>query len=174
MNRPNLLIAVSRLPQRLRWAWSWLLIALTWQGPVPLIHCHGAEVNLASPDHEWLASHLCHYHLAALLTGNHVRGWHLHLAYPEAPDGDADHSSQDSTRPSTKRVLMETSDPGFSRVISDAARACCGPLAVNQLAEVTAAIAPTAAIGHMQIRGTFFTTFAAALALPLRFGILRV
>lgn len=173
MNQLHHFIAVSHLPQRLRWVWSLLLILLTWQGPVPLLHCHGAESNLGSPDNEWLASHLCHYHLAALLTGADVNGWHFHLAYPDSPDDDWDQNSEGSTKPSSRRVLMEMGNPGFARAISDAARAVCGSPAIDHDAEVATLIAPTVAMGRVQTSGSFFTTFATALALPLRFGILR-
>ncbi|MFM8251504.1 MAG: hypothetical protein ACKOBW_07930 [Planctomycetota bacterium] len=174
MNQLNPFIAVSRLPQRLRWGWSLLLILLTWQGPVPLLHCHGAEANLASPDNEWLACHLCNYHLAALLTGAEVNGWHFHLAYPDSPNDDADHDSEGASKPSSRRVLMETGNPGFTRVISDGARAASGLITIDQDVEAATVITPTVGTGRVQRSGAFYTTFATALALPLRFGILRV
>lgn len=78
------------------------LIVSLWNGPIPLVHAHGADVD-STVVSETFTGHLAHYHSNVSINSHIDFGWHWHLVpkpanHPgeESQDGSCPFCPQDS------------------------------------------------------------------------------
>lgn len=143
-----------------------VLLAVSWQGPTPCLHCHETRVRATDQPFSWLAAHLQASHPGTGELDDEFLGWHLHFGLPNG-DPTVPSPTEQSRIPSSAsanvlRAIGEASRDVESRIV------CFSPRVVSSRAPWI----EWRALGLAN--RTFFENFAADLPLPLRFGILRV
>lgn len=141
-----------------------LLILAAWQGPIPWCHCHGTLANTSDSESTWLSDHLRSYHSAALAFLNVDFGWHMHVAFPEAPGED-----DGSTAPKRRELLPQVD---ATTSLMESARLLIELPAIDS-AVVAQLAAPCSGADAPDVSAHFFDSFAPSLPLPLRFCIAR-
>jgi hypothetical protein len=153
--------AVEQLGRALR---ALLIVWAAWQGPVPWCHAHGTLGNSAAGSHEFLRSHLSSHHAAIDPCSDLHFCWHVHYDFPTQGN---ESSSQDTNRP-VRTTNAELTTSGLNNLVRCATVDC-----LNAAPVVTGCAALAARLTRAIDAQHFFDGFAPALALPLRFGILR-
>lgn len=136
-----------------------VLLLVVWNGPLPYCHCHGTLQSVTFENASWLFKHLKSHHGDTMLYADTTFGWHLHFRSP-APWEDNQESSTNCYSP-CQPVLgsnaVPHSEPRIIAYVCDLVHSESRP----QLVEREFAANP------------FYENYAAALPLPLRFGVSR-
>jgi len=147
-----------------------VLLIAAWQGPVPWCHTHAAQASADTAP--WLAEHLQTHHSAAdpgqrIWLGSEL-GWHFHADFPTRPVGD------DEPRPGQPPAEFPASCVSSLRA-ADGASGERLLVLTERLLPVEHDVTLVAVTERLLASspGNFFTDYAAALPLPLRFCILR-
>jgi len=141
-----------------------LVVALLWQGPVPVIHSHASFLDAAQ-----LADHLKRCHAADgcedCVEGQ--LGGHFHFMPPRLPGEEHHDDPSAPVRPSGSTFLTA----GTTAV--DALLACS--LSAEQPSGALPELDPASSVAPvMQSVGrTFWDHFACHLSLPMRLGVIR-
>ena len=145
----------------------WLLVLSLWQGPVPVWHAHDTLADSAAESVAWLASHLERHHATIDPFASVAFGWHVHFEVPES-DGEPSESPGPSVRlPAVVTVSDATLADAGLRVIWQ------GLVSVDDPAIAQKAVGAMGMPGLQHDDGGFFSSYAAALSLPLRLGVAR-
>ena len=146
-----------------------VLLVVTWQGPLPFLHCHGTMANASGSVGMtgWLSGHLRAFHSSVAPDADVNFGWHAHVCLPQPPQ------DEESGRPI--RIAQDWLPTGDSLGSSGAAHTL-----INGLVEVPCEFVsiPTngripALTGPLDRSLSFYTAFAPALAVPVRFCVSR-
>lgn len=141
-----------------------VLMVTLWQGPIPVWHSHGTLKNSAvsSEMFSWFTGHLRFSHPAVDPSADIEFGWHAHLDWPRVPaEGDSHEqlSFADEFYAGNFEYDLQSEDAATSQF--SGLGECLRLPDRSQLA--TLADRPSG----------FFGSFAATLAVPMRFGIAR-
>lgn len=146
----------------------WLLVLSLWQGPIPVWHAHDTLADTAAESVAWLANHLERHHASIDPFASVAFGWHIHFEVPES-DGEPSETPGLSVRlPAVMAVSDATLAETGLRVIWHG-----GLVSVDDSAVAQKATGSLGMSGLRRFDGGFFSSYAAALSLPLRLGVAR-